>query len=50
MPMLPASRLLGYQKNIPLAWGISDMAIKDSPVKVMPLQEVNAGNTNNNVK
>ena len=40
----------GIKKNIPLAWGISDMAIKDSPVKVMPLQEVNAGNTNNNVK
>ena len=40
----------GIKKSIPLAWGISDMAIKDSPVKVMPLQEVSLGNTNNNVK
>ena len=40
----------GIQKSIPLAWGISDMAIRDSPVKVMPLQEVNVANTNNNAR
>ena len=38
----------GIQKSIPLAWGISDMAIRDSPVKVLPLQEVSVDNASNN--
>ena len=37
----------GVTKSIPLAWEISDMARKGTPVKVMPLQDVSVVNTNN---
>lgn len=37
----------GVTKSIPLAWEISDMARKGTPLKVMPLQDVSVANTNN---
>jgi hypothetical protein len=37
----------GITKSISLAWGISDMALKNRPVKVMPLQEVSVASANN---
>ena len=37
----------GVTKSIPLAWEISDMARKGTPLKVMPLQDVSVVNTNN---